>query len=170
MNRGYALIALHNPKTPANVGAVLRAAFCYGVAQVAIGGERGRCAYNKMIRSGTNTPQAHRHIPVYTGDDPLAFRPVDSQVVAVDLLDGATPLPNFQHPQRAIYVFGPEDGTLGRFITDRAQHIISVPTRVSMNLAATVNVVLYDRAAKGDPFGVMYPQPDRSSFYKRRSA
>lgn len=34
--RGYAAIGLIRPKTPANVGAVLRAAGCYGAAMVAI--------------------------------------------------------------------------------------------------------------------------------------
>lgn len=30
--RGYAAIGLHMPKTPSNVGSVLRAAGCYGAA------------------------------------------------------------------------------------------------------------------------------------------
>ena len=94
----------------------------------------------------------HRHVPVIHPDDPLSFLPVATQIVAVDLLDGAVPLPEFKHPERALYVFGAEDMTLGKRITDRAQHVIYVPGRACMNLAACVNVLLYDRMAKGAPF------------------
>jgi tRNA(Leu) C34 or U34 (ribose-2'-O)-methylase TrmL len=148
----------------------MRAAHCYGASQVTISGERGNRSYSKMLSSCTNTTAAHRHIPTFTTVDPLDYRPIDCQVVVVDLIEGAKPLPEFVHPQRAIYVFGPEDGTLGRRITDRAQHIVSVPTHHCMNLAATVNVILYDRAAKGLPFDAVYPGFDRKSFYERNAS
>jgi tRNA(Leu) C34 or U34 (ribose-2'-O)-methylase TrmL len=142
--RGFAAVALVNPKTPENVGGVLRAAHCYGVAHVTLTGIRA----TRFIRHGTNTPHAERHMPVFESDDPLEPRPFGSEVVVIELIDGAQPLPQFTHPQRALYVFGPEDGTLGRAITERAQHIVQIPTRNCMNLAACVNVVLYDRLAK----------------------
>jgi tRNA(Leu) C34 or U34 (ribose-2'-O)-methylase TrmL len=75
--------------------------------------------------------------------------PYDCVPVAVDLVDGAHSLPNYRHPERAFYVFGPEDGTLGKAVIDRCRDKIMVPTRFCMNLAATVNVILYDRLAKG---------------------
>lgn len=143
MDRGFACIGLFRPKTPENVGAVLRAAHCYRVAQVNIAGAR-----SKALHHSTNTPMAHRHTPTFLVDDVLAYVPFGTQVVAVDLIEGAEPLPTFQHPERAIYVFGPEDGTLGHRHLSRAQHVVYVPTRNCMNLAATVNVVLYDRLVK----------------------
>jgi tRNA(Leu) C34 or U34 (ribose-2'-O)-methylase TrmL len=143
MITGFSCIGLYRPKTGENVGAVLRAAHCYGVSSVSIEGGRG-----KFLSHSTNTPAAHRHMPTYLVDDLLASVPYDTQIVVVDLIEGATPLPNFTHPKRALYLFGPEDGTLGRKHTDRAQHVVYVPTRCCMNLAATVNVVLYDRQMK----------------------
>ena len=143
MARGFACIGLFRPKTAENVGAVLRAAHCYRAAQINIEGGR-----NDFLRHCTNTPMAHRHTPTFLVADVLDYIPFDAQVVAVDLIDGAVPLPEFQHPQRAVYIFGPEDGTLGRRHTERAQHTVYIPTRSCMNLAATVNVVLYDRLAK----------------------
>lgn len=141
--RGFSCIGLVRPKTPENVGGVLRAAHCYHVAQVSIEGGRG-----KFLHHGTNTPMAHRHTPTFLVEDVLDYRPYDTQVIAVDLLPGATPLQDFIHPERAMYIFGPEDGTLGKRHTARAQHVVYVPTRSCMNLAATVNVVMYDRMAK----------------------
>lgn len=146
MTRGFACISLFNPKTPENVGGALRAAHAYGVAQVNIAGTR--TCWNG-INHPTNSPKAHRHMPVFRTENPTDYRPFDCPVVAVDLVDGAIDLPSFIHPERAMYVFGPEDGTLGGDLVRNAQHVIYVPTRACMNLAATVNVVLYDRMAKG---------------------
>jgi len=81
-------------------------------------------------------------------EDLFSFLPFDCVPVAVDLIDGARDLRTYTHPERAFYIFGPEDGTLGRKITDKCRDIIYVPTEYCMNLAATVNVVLYDRLLK----------------------
>jgi tRNA(Leu) C34 or U34 (ribose-2'-O)-methylase TrmL len=141
--RGFAGIGLFRPKDDANVGGALRAAHCYGASLVVIAGARGRA-----IKSAANTTQAHRHVPTIVTDDVFCALPYSTEVVCVDLIEGAQPLPDFNHPERALYVFGPEDGTLGKQHTARAQHIVSIPTQFCMNLAATVNVVLYDRIAK----------------------
>lgn len=142
-NRGFACVSLFRPKTAENVGAVLRAAHCYRVAQVNIEGGR-----KDFLSHCTNTPMAHRHTPVFLVDDVLDYLPFGAQVVAVDMIEGATSLVDFKHPHQAVYIFGPEDGSLGKRHTDRAQHVVYVPTRNCMNLAAAVNVVLYDRMAK----------------------
>lgn len=140
--RGFSSIGLIRPKHVANVGAVLRAAQVYGAAMVAIQGDR------TPVRSCQDTMKAWRQIPVLRGDDLRALIPFDAVPIAVDLVEDATSLPEFKHPQRAFYVFGPEDGTLGRSVLDWCAHRIMVPTKGCMNLAATVNVVLYDRMAK----------------------
>ena len=146
--RGFAAIALDNPKYGENVGGALRAAHCYSASLVIVAGPRRTV----LLRHPTNTMKAYRHIPTQWLDDPLGAIPYDCVPVAVDLLDDAEPLTTFQHPERALYVFGAEDATLGRRVTDRCARKVFVPTRHCMNLAATVNVVLYDRAAKaGDP-------------------
>jgi tRNA(Leu) C34 or U34 (ribose-2'-O)-methylase TrmL len=142
--RGFAAIGLVRPKHQENVGSVLRAAYVYRASMVAIQGDR------TDVRSITDTPKAWRHMPVLRGEDLHALIPYDAVPVAVDLVEDAEPLPSFQHPQRAFYVFGPEDGTLGASILGWCRHRLMVPTRGCMNLAATVNVVLYDRMAKAD--------------------
>lgn len=141
---GFASIGLTRPKKKGNVGSVLRAAFCYDVMLVAIQGDRTN------IREAADTPLAWRHIPVLRGEDLHSMIPFDAIPVAVDLVPGATPLPAFQHPARAFYVFGPEDGTLGASTLAWCPLRVMIPTRMCMNLAATVNVVLYDRMAKAE--------------------
>lgn len=139
--RGFAAVGLHMPKTPANVGSVLRASHCYGVALVAQTGKRYHSA-------STDTMKAYRHLPLLNVDDLFSVIPHDCVPVAVDLLDDARPLVTYRHPERAFYIFGPEDGTLGSEITSRCRDKVYVPTAFCMNLAAAVNVVLYDRMAK----------------------
>ncbi len=142
--RGFAAIGLMSPKSKVNVGSALRAAMCYDVASVAVSGER---IGGDWLNSATNTLKGHRHIPVMRGDlrDLIPFGAVP---VAVDLVEGAESLIDFKHPHSAFYLFGPEDGTLGKKTLDWCARRVMVPTRYCMNLAATVNVVLYDRLAK----------------------
>jgi tRNA(Leu) C34 or U34 (ribose-2'-O)-methylase TrmL len=138
--RGYSAIGLYAPKTEANVGGAFRAAQCYGASLIILHGPR----YKTMA---TDTMKASRHIPMIVGDI-ATHRPHDCQLVAVELVDGAVDLITFDHPDRAIYCFGPEDGSLPKAIVAMAQHVVKIPTNFCMNLAATVNVVLYDRLAK----------------------
>lgn len=141
--RGFAAIGLHRPKTDENVGSVMRAAYCYNASMVAISGNR----LKRDVTHSTNTPQAHKHIPVLRGDL-YNLIPHGAVPVAVDLVDDAIPLMHFSHPISAFYIFGPEDNTLGRDILSWCKFKIMIPTRTCMNLAACVNVVLYDRMAK----------------------
>ena len=143
--RGYSAIGLFNPKDRLNVGSVLRAAGCYEASLIAVSGKRPA---NYIGRIATDTQKAYKHIPVIRCDDLHDVIPYDCIPVAVDLIDGAKPLHQYQHPERAFYIFGPEDGTLGKQVTQWCKDCVYVPTKFCMNLAATVNVVLYDRARK----------------------
>lgn len=140
----FASIGLNNPKTPANVGAVLRAAECYNVASIAISGDRIK---GHHIDSATNVTNSHKKIPVYRGDL-KTFIPFGAVPVAVELVDDAESLFTFEHPRQAFYIFGAEDQRLGKAVLDWCPKRIMIPTSICMNLAACVNVVLYDRAAK----------------------
>lgn len=139
--RGYAAIGLDRPKDTANLGGVLRAAQCYGAALVLLSGAR-------MGKYSTDTMKAYRHIPCVEVDDLMAHCPYGAEPVVVELTERAKPLFNFVHPNSAFYIFGPEDGSVKREIVDRCARVIQIPTTGCMNLAATANVILYDRLLK----------------------
>lgn len=134
-------IGLYKPKSAVNIGSALRAATCYGAGFVAIHGRRDG------VRSATDTTAAHDTIPVLRTEDLRSVIPFNCVPVAVELMDGVS-LVDYEHPRSAFYVFGPEDSSLGKAVTSWCRDIVYVPTKVCMNLAATVNVVLYDRLAK----------------------
>ena len=152
--RGFAAIGLSNPKTPSNVGSVLRAAHCFGASMVATTGRR-------YTKSATDVTKGFRHIPLLNVDDLRAVIPHGAVPVAVDLVDRARPMASYQHPESAFYVFGPEDGTLGAGVLDWCRDVIYIPTAFCLNLAGAVNVVLYDRQSKAGGAQGLYQKRSR---------
>jgi tRNA(Leu) C34 or U34 (ribose-2'-O)-methylase TrmL len=140
VSRGYAAIGLYAPKFDANVGGALRAAQCYGAALLVVEGPRTR-------RVATDTTATARHIPTLYGGL-LAHIPEGCVPVAVEIGPDTRPLPSYAHPESAYYLFGPEDGSLPDAVVRACRDRVSIPTHYCMNLASTVNVVLYDRLAK----------------------
>lgn len=156
----HVTIGLTNPKTPTNVGGVMRAAGCYSVDQVLYTGYRyAHAAKFVSSKNNTDTQRSSEQIPLIAVKDFLQLKQENNKsslakisdatkIICVDLVEGATPLPLFEHPEQALYVFGPEDGTIDQSVIDLADGVVYVPTVGCMNLAASVNVLLYDRLAK----------------------
>ena len=145
MKKDFAAVALHRPSRPENIGGVFRAAYVYRVKLVVLGGGE---LPPEPLGHPTDTTHAWRRIPVKFADEVLDALPKRCVPVAVERVVEATPLPEFEHPERAAYVFGPENGSLDEAILQRCTHVVSIPGRQCSNLAAAVNVVLYDRLAK----------------------
>lgn len=141
-------VILMDPKFAVNVGDARRACACYGVEQLVVTGRRAA----RQLASGERTPRPIR-MKAYAGAV-LTFedRPFDALAghtfVGVEVRENAEALPAFEHPERAAYVFGPEDGSLSRCTLMQCQRFVTIPTLHCLNLAMAVGTVLYDRAAK----------------------
>jgi len=146
MKHSNVIVGLTNPKSPANVGSVMRAAGCFQVNSVLYTGRR----YSIAAKFNTDTKNVAQDIPLNGVDNLLEELPEGVQVVCVELVEGAIPLPEFQHPDNVIYIFGPEDGSISKEVIKKANSVVYIPTIGCMNLAATVNVVLYDRLSKSN--------------------
>lgn len=144
MTQLLSTIGLINPKSPTNVGGVLRAAGCYNANHVFFTGTR----YLNAKKFHTDTKNVIERIPLTPIDSLKDAKPEGATVVVIELIEGATPLPEFIHPDNAFYIFGPEDGSISKDILKWCDEVVYVPTIGCMNLAATCNVVLYDRLAK----------------------
>ena len=148
MSQTKVSIGLVNPKSPDNVASVMRSAGNFQVNGVLYTGSR----YPRAVRLNTRAPDMSRkvsqNIPLTEVTDLLDDIDETMAVVCIEFAENAIALPNYQHPENALYIFGPEDGTISQAIIDRADAVVYVPTVGCMNLAATVNVVLYDRLAK----------------------
>jgi tRNA(Leu) C34 or U34 (ribose-2'-O)-methylase TrmL len=127
------------------MGSILRAAGCYQAQSIRYTGTR----YARAKAFSTDTKNAHLNIAVTqvsTVIDPINDKNLTK--IAIELVEGATPLPHFKHPKEALYIFGPEDGSIEQDVINQCDHVVYIPTIGCMNLAATVNVLLYDRLAK----------------------
>ena len=146
--RGFACIALDRPTDPVNVGHAMRAAFCFDARMVIIGGETSGIRLPKLH---TDPMRSFRHVPVIRSKNLLDAVPEGASIVGIELCDDAETLMDFKHPERACYVFGPENDSISSEILKRATHKVMIPTMASLNLGMTVNIVFYDRLAKTWP-------------------
>lgn len=140
----HVYLGITNPKSPSNMGSILRAAGCFGANTIFYTGQR----YEMARKYATDTKDSREKIPQIHCQDFFKACPSDVRKIAVELVEGATPLPLFKHPEKALYLFGPEDGTLTQRVIDECDDVVYLPTKGCLNLAATVNILLYDRMAK----------------------
>lgn len=150
-------IILCNPKYPHNVGQTLRASSCFGVKQVWFTGERVQAE----ITAAKRIPREERmkgymDVMLYQNDYPFDMFP-NAVPVAIELQPGAENLAAFEHPENAIYVFGPEDGSINQMMKRHCHRFVVIPTRHCTNLSAAVYLVLYDRMLKRYQQGLEEP-------------
>lgn len=142
-------VVLADPKYPHNVGQVVRAASCFGVPEVLVTGHR----VELEGRAGYRLPREERMRGRYRVDVRRVARPFDHigagvTPVAVELVSGAEDMVWFDHPEDAVYLFGPEDGTLDVALRRHCHRIVALPMQHCANLAAAVYLTLYDRHSK----------------------
>lgn len=141
-------IILTNPKYSANVGAAVRAASCFGAKQVWWTGNRVK------LEDGERLPReermiGYRDVELRHFDYPFEqFRGQDVTPVALELLPGSECLLDFVHPENAVYVFGPEDGSIDQVNRKLCHRFVTIPSKHCTNLAAAVYLILYDRIIK----------------------
>lgn len=87
--------------------------------------------------------------------------------VAVELRRNAESLIDFVHPEHALYVFGPEDGSLGRATLAQCHRFLVIPTRHCVNLSAAVYTVLYHRHAMRVHDGLELPHSSAGTSMSR---
>ena len=122
-------IALVNPKFPHNVGAAVRAASCFGAEQVWFTGKRVILDPEKGERlPREERMKGYKDVELVAHDYFFDAFPKDVVPVAVEVRPNSESLHNFVHPTKALYLI--------------------TPSRHCLNLAAAVNVVLYDRCKK----------------------
>lgn len=150
-------IALINPKYAHNVGAAVRAASCFGVKQVWYSGDRVSMMTTKG--KGDRLPREER-MKDYQDVELRQFErifdafPDDVVPVGIEIRPNAEVLSTFEHPDKALYVFGPEDGGLRSVDLRHCHRVVVIPTRHCTNLAAAVYITLYDRLMKRQQLGL----------------
>ena len=147
--RGYFGIGVEGVSKAINVGNLFRSANAFGASFMFT----VSAVYNAES-SGSDTSDAAGQLPFYAFESLRAMRlPNDCSLVGVEIHDDAVDLPSFRHPRCAAYVLGMERGGLSPELVECCDHLIKIPTRFSLNLAATGAIVMYDRLATIGRFG-----------------
>lgn len=144
-------VALCNPKYPRNVGAVLRACSCFGIKQLWFSGNRVplKADNGKDYRlPREERMKGYNEVELRNFD--YFFEQFDRDItpIAVELRQNSELLPQFIHPEKALYVFGPEDGSIDQVMLRHCHRFVVIPTAHCVNLSAAVYLILYDRMSK----------------------
>ena len=141
---GYFGFVCYGLKKALNIGTLMRSGHVFDAALLGVIGAR-------YSGSHADVTKAYRHVPLlhYKDiDDFLEHRPHDCQLVSVEIVDAARPLETFSHPKRALYIFGPEDGSVPKELLDASQYVVHIPSIYCLNIGCAAAVVAYDRTAK----------------------
>lgn len=152
-------VVLINPKFAHNLGQAVRALSCFGVSQLWWSGKRvlkelegmDRIPREERMRgySDVSILYNERPLDVYDRTNIIHGKPIGATVpVCIELVPGAEDLLEFEHPENAVYVFGPEDGSVDQGTRRNCHRFVKIPTRHCTNLSAAVYIVLYDRLLK----------------------
>jgi len=145
---GYFGVGIVGGKNENNHGTLWRSAWQLGAAFTFTVG----CRYQK---TSADTTKTWTSLPAYDYEDFNAFAkhsPYTARWVAVEM--GGTPLSEFEHPDRAVYILGSEDNGLPSSILRACTHHVSLPVSTepnrtnSFNVAVAGALVLFDRFEK----------------------
>lgn len=136
-------IALIDPKYPHNVAEAVRAASCFGAKQVWFTGNRVK------LEDGHRLPREERmkgyaSVDIYQHDYVFDQFP-NATPVAVEITPTSEVITFFEHPENALYIFGPEDGSIPQVVRQHCHKFIVLPTNHCSNLAGAIYMTLFHR-------------------------
>lgn len=151
-------VMLFNPKYAHNVGTVLRACSCYGIPQLWFTGSR----VPMEADPGERLPREER-MKGYADVTLVNYERIfdkfpQATPVCIELRENVESLQTFVHPENALYVFGPEDGSVPAVVARHCHRFVAIPSRHCLNLGAAVYTVLYDRQTKLNPNATLNSQ------------
>jgi len=144
-------IGIDHPAHDENIGTLWRSAYQLGAAGIFTIGKQKK-------RQHSDTVKTWQHIPLrsYNNFDHLHDSiPFGTRLVAVEI--GGTPLNEFKHPERCLYLLGSEHTGIAPSNLSRCHHVISIESvrKQSFNVAVAGSLVMYSRwlqFAGNEPF------------------
>ncbi|MFH1153899.1 MAG: RNA methyltransferase [Pseudomonadota bacterium] len=139
----YGIGLIHSVKD-LNIGTLWRSAYILGASFIFTVGNRYRT-------QGSDVTKSWLKIPLYHYDTMNALYdhlPHDTRLVAVEMAPQATPLKDFVHPPRAVYLLGNEQVGLPPGLLADCHAVVSLPGAFSLNVSVAGSLVMYDRICK----------------------
>lgn len=144
-------VIMTNPKYAHNVASAIRCCSCYGLDTVIWTPDRSgdlRVNPEQMERlPREERMKGYKSVYWEANKRPFDLFP-DAIPVCVELVPHAENLAQFSHPEKAVYVFGPEDGSVPQVFRKFCHRFVFIPSAHCLNLSVALGTVLYDRRAK----------------------
>lgn len=143
---GFFGIGILNNCDEVNIGTLWRSAYILGASFIFT-------VDKKYKHQGSDVTKAWTRIPLYhfkTFEELKDNLPFSTRLVAVEMGQGATPISDYDHPDRVVYLLGNEISGLPKKIVKQCQSVIKLPGEYSLNVAVTGSIVMYDRMTKQD--------------------
>ncbi len=142
-------LVLCDPRYAYNVSMTVRLASCYDISQVWFTGDRVRLDVEKKGKlPREERMKGYKNVDIVNFERPLEAFPKDAVPVAIEVRPNSERLQEFVHPENAVYVFGPEDGSIPDTILRCCHRFVVIPTPFCLNLATAVATILWDRSLK----------------------
>lgn len=147
------IICLTNPKYNHNVGAAIRACSCWDIDKLVWSGKRcphpdeweeSELAAYRLPRE--ERMKGYKNVELVKTDKFKDLITKGITPVAVEVMEDAECLFDFEHPENAMYIFGPEDGSIPSTILQHCHRFVKIPTKHCLNLSCAINVVLAHRS------------------------
>lgn len=140
----YFGIGIYKSKTSENVGTLWRTAFIYGASFIFV-------IDAKYKKQSSDVLKVWSKIPLFQFETIEAFLqtvPYSCKVIGIEMDERATPIKNFVHPERAVYLLGSENNGLTNELKNKCQELIVLPGDVSVNVAVAGSITIFDRINK----------------------
>ena len=137
-------IGIYQPKTNHNIGTLWRSAYILGAQFIFI-------VDGKYNNQSSDTKKTWSKIPFFkyeNFDHMYKSLPHSAQLIAAEMCDNSTPIRNFVHPRRAVYLLGAEDNGLPQKVLDRCHKLVQLPGESSMNVSVSGSILMFDRINK----------------------
>jgi tRNA G18 (ribose-2'-O)-methylase SpoU len=141
---GFFGIGLLNNCDELNIGTLWRSAYLLGASFIFTIDKKYKPQGSDVTKSWTRIPLYH----FKTFDELKDNLPYSTRLIAVEMEESATPIEEFVHPDRSVYLLGNEISGLPPQIVEQCQSTIKLPGEYSLNVAVTGSIVMYDRLAK----------------------
>src|SRR5438067_593158 len=130
------------------------------------GGRVNPAKYSRLPRE--EHMKGYKHVDFRNDERPFELLPKNCVPVCVEVFENSEPLTTFEHPENAVYVFGPEDGRVPQVMRQWCHRFVHIPAHFCLNLSASINVVLAHRLMSRQLAGKMPILPLREMLHEVR--
>jgi tRNA(Leu) C34 or U34 (ribose-2'-O)-methylase TrmL len=162
-------VLLWNPKHAVNVGGALRNCAAWGMEQLWISGSRWENETARRLPREERMRIYTEEVEIYRSERPFDHFPAGTTPVAVELRSTAEVLTwDWEFPANPLFVFGPEDGSLGGAVPGLCHRQLVIPSRHCLNLANAVGVIGAVRMLWRMKTGLELPRAAKDLLFEER--